>query len=573
MKITLIYCTLKRIYNFFFQYISLDFPVIIQVDTSRSAFYRIKIKSIRHADQFAEFSNRHYHILSKKKNDLNHCFQDNDYNVLLFGETGSGKSTFMNACEFYLKYPTLSEALNSKQILCPTPMKFTWQGEDYTDRLVEFVSDTDQNHNVIDESAIQSLRVHNFVYEGNRFNLIDTPSFGDTEGCLADTENAKKIVEFLENRCQNLHAVCIVLKLDEDWQDLSFRYNVKQMLSLLHKDMLLGNLILVVTHSSAGNFRLGSAYSVFRKTLGDVGDAIILKNNTFFIDNKCLTHLLAVNLKIDSGDPDNIYSDCWNDNRKSYLELFQRIPTLKPRSVDQITQVSVLRTTLEDLCCQQLPQIKANIHQHQTQLQENETIIQESQECIQRITLISESDAKVRAYDGHFYYLICQNNNCQKSDIYGESGKACGVNCSAWIGSWDSVFDSRGKCEMCGCSNYEHKCIYKPLLEEKEKCNDELIDSLLERANHNVVLAMQREDKVLRKFDKDTIEHEQIQSDIKNYVELLKECCFVPYSEECIEQIKTEIEIKESNKELKNYLKEYEQLYDICMHNYYCLLG
>ncbi|KAK9744878.1 hypothetical protein QE152_g7387 [Popillia japonica] len=64
----------------------------------------------------------------------------NEYNILLYGETGAGKSTFLNALDSYLKYSTLETGLHSK-VCSRIALKFVWENDDYERVDVEFGCD------------------------------------------------------------------------------------------------------------------------------------------------------------------------------------------------------------------------------------------------------------------------------------------------------------------------------------------------------------------------------------------------------------------------------------------------
>src|SRR5687768_6623261 len=108
---------------------------------------------------------------------------EKEINILLLGETGVGKSTFINAFVNYLKFETLDEAKSGDMEVLITS-KFTITDENYKTRTIKVgIDDTNEQIGNVGVSSTQGCRSYVFhVAEDKIIRLIDTPGIGDTRG-------------------------------------------------------------------------------------------------------------------------------------------------------------------------------------------------------------------------------------------------------------------------------------------------------------------------------------------------------------------------------------------------------
>uniref|UniRef100_A0AC34GNA9 G domain-containing protein n=1 Tax=Panagrolaimus sp. ES5 TaxID=591445 RepID=A0AC34GNA9_9BILA len=196
-------------------------------------------------------------------------------NILVLGETGVGKSTWINGIANYITYKTFNEAMKAKQPICliPTmkakkpicliPSKFVFY--ETTTRKVEVRIDLshgekDDNEVLEDkgESATQDPKTYQFETPKYIVNIIDTPGIGDTRGVEQDKENTRKILYALA-QYQEIHAICFLFKANEARLTDSFRYCISELLLQLHKDAV-KNIIFFFTNSSVSNYKPGDSY-------------------------------------------------------------------------------------------------------------------------------------------------------------------------------------------------------------------------------------------------------------------------------------------------------------------------
>ena len=115
--------------------------------------------SAEHKFYFTKFQN---HFLQTNK--------ENEINILLLGETGVGKSTFINAFANYLTFKTLDDA-EKNELVYLIPFRFTITDENYHlvyVKIGQYVNESfEPGH-----SATQSCKAYLFPYENYQIRLI-----------------------------------------------------------------------------------------------------------------------------------------------------------------------------------------------------------------------------------------------------------------------------------------------------------------------------------------------------------------------------------------------------------------
>jgi predicted GTPase len=148
-------------------------------------------------------------------------------NILLLGETGVGKSTFINAFANYLTYETMEEA-EKGELISLIPTEFTVTDADYQERRVKIGDDINEI-NKIGQSATQQCKAYCFTYGDILIRLIDTPGVGDTRGIEQDKMNFANLLSFI-GEYDEIHLICILLKPNNSRITVTFEFCVKQLL-------------------------------------------------------------------------------------------------------------------------------------------------------------------------------------------------------------------------------------------------------------------------------------------------------------------------------------------------------
>lgn len=164
------------------------------------------------------------------------------YNILLFGETGSGKSTLIN----YLTNYFHDGSLKNLKIAIPTKHHQATEGLKFSEKDLHDTT----------KSKTSECTEYSFTKDNARYNFIDTPGLSDTEGTTKDDEHIMMIMAAAEGR-GTLSAIVIVI----NGTVARATSNLRNTLTLLKgsvPDVLLKNLLIILTNCSKGtaNFDL-----------------------------------------------------------------------------------------------------------------------------------------------------------------------------------------------------------------------------------------------------------------------------------------------------------------------------
>ncbi|CAF4159188.1 unnamed protein product, partial [Rotaria sordida] len=165
---------------------------------------------------------------------------DKSINILLLGESGVGKSTFINAFVNYLKFDELKQAEKNPIVLIPVSFIMTTD-DNFTERLVKFEGDdtlSNEDHDNLGHSVTQHCKSYVFTLKdddescGRKLRIIDTPGIGDTRGSSQDDVNLQHILSYINN-LTHLNAICILLKPNNARLNIFFRSCFIQLIDLL----------------------------------------------------------------------------------------------------------------------------------------------------------------------------------------------------------------------------------------------------------------------------------------------------------------------------------------------------
>ncbi|CAG2101747.1 unnamed protein product, partial [Medioppia subpectinata] len=247
--------------------------------------------------------------------------------IVLLGESGVGKSTFINALVNYLSYESLDAA--NGQPICIIPISFTLTNPTTWEPVKVTLGEHDMNENTDDptKSATQYPKCYKFEDNNIVVNIIDTPGIGDTAGMDQDNRNMQNILDFISNY-REINAFCVLLKPNEARLDVLFN--------------AANNIIFLFTNSRSTHYMPGDSGPALMSILEQIRerppnvDIPYNENTIYCFDSESFRYLVASvppnNIEFDSRFK-STYIESWDRSAKECQRLFEYILQLTPHKV------------------------------------------------------------------------------------------------------------------------------------------------------------------------------------------------------------------------------------------------
>ncbi|XP_055354534.1 uncharacterized protein LOC129600147 [Paramacrobiotus metropolitanus] len=420
-------------------------------------------------------------------------------NILILGETGVGKSTWINGFANYVQFSTLAEAREGIPVNL-IPSQFTMLDENCQEVVVSLgePKQSARQGEVLKagESATQEPRSYTFPGKKLLIRLIDTPGVGDTRGVDVDKANFQAVLKHI-SRFKEIHGICILLKPNSARLTILFRFCISELLTHLHKDAC-RNIIFVFTNCRSTFYRPGDTYPALKERLLELKKSndvtITLDNSTMYcMDNEPIRFLAAVRCGIHFSpvEFDNFLLS-WQKSVDETNRLIAYIAGLEPHSTQTTISLNEARRLIL-LLVEPMAEIARNIQSNmravKSHMEELEVLEQSSGEWKKKLyvpTIIlvpeeipypmtvcrSEKCCKVKGSVVH-YTSIC-HEVCRLNDIVPERYPNPELQkCYAM------QLDNGMSCRVCGCRWDDHLHITYKQIEKTKKIKDTNVEKEL----------------------------------------------------------------------------------------------
>ncbi|KAK9717892.1 50S ribosome-binding GTPase [Popillia japonica] len=313
-----------------------------------------------------------------------------EYNVLLIGETGVGKSTFINAFVNYISFANLDEAVKTGDPFCLIPSNFAITDDNY-DRHVVTCGKLDENETFITgQSSTQAVKSYSIRTDKTILRLIDTPGIGDTRGLEKDQENFDKLLKAVAE-LENIHAICVMLRPNNSRLTVVFEYCIRELFAHLDRSAS-QNIVFLFTNSRGTFYRPGDTLPPLLSILKDLESPPTSvkipfeKKNIFCMDNEAFRFLLAKKIKgvVFSEEEEADFAESWNKSAQVCRDFVKYLIKLPPHRIRDSTTINAARRIVLSLS-KPLAEIAEHIDTTAMHLQEKKEIIERNKHNIEEL--------------------------------------------------------------------------------------------------------------------------------------------------------------------------------------------
>ena len=376
---------------------------------------------------------------------INLTFEEKQYssNIMIIGETGVGKSTWLHCFINYMQSISIEE--NNRYLLFDEE-KLQQEYEKKEGKKKPF------GCSVTDKLEIYDIK-GSMLYN-NPIRLIDTPGFGDTRGESYDERIFDDIKNLFESsKIDTLHAICIIFKGNETRSHDRTKSILNKLFSLFGKD-LKNNIIIIFTFTPDINniialTTLKDESSPFYDILGNIDNLnyFAFENEAYFSNNK------------------QKYEDSYETNTKNFAGLLQCIFNLKPISLEASRKVINDRKQIKNKSinlCEQLKGILQTIDTSAKNQKETMKLYTKLNDYQKQDIPLIEKEIEIPYYEEVTIEKSCSSGKyvlyCNYDDIVCHrycKGPNEGFNSDEY--GCSVIYTIGGHCSNCGCNWSKHK--------------------------------------------------------------------------------------------------------------------
>jgi len=483
-----------------------------------------------------------------------------ELNILLLGETGVGKSTWINGLALHFIYPTLADA-ETGEMICLIPMAFTMTDDNYEEKEIRIGSDNNEIHHA-GQSATQLPQTYVCTYNGVTIRIIDTPGIGDTRGIRQDRINMQNIMTHISN-LDKIDGIWILLKPNNARLTVTFKFCIKELLTHLHRDAC-KNIVFCFTNTRGTFYRPGETLPALRKLLSDNKDIDIEldKNTIYCIDNESIKFLAAVKNGIEFDEIQrNDYAKSWETSFEETERLFAYTATLTPHFVKNTLSLNDARRlilTLSRPIAEVGSVISVNIDLLRSKQKDVKKSTKHKEQLIEQL-YIPAIDLDITEID--YPRTVCTSPGCvkhikiadvQKIDYKQHCHPRCNltgvpsntVNCEA-LQHCDAMEKGGQTCKHCKCSWKLHMHITYDCKQVETRIEDVNVKQQIESKANDIQIKEKHLETLQSRIKQLENERKRIIETSAKFACFLKNVAIAPYNDAIAEYIEHLIAIEQ----------------------------
>ncbi|KAI0850382.1 hypothetical protein F5Y00DRAFT_268504 [Daldinia vernicosa] len=567
----------------------------IYCDCGRSSYenFSFRCDHPSHGGSFEKCNPQH--VLSQLKN----LGDSENINILILGETGVGKSTFINAFVNYLTFKTLDEAKAEEGLHWVIPCSFSTQIMDRNrpDGAIEQIkiqvgARDDEHDGSKGASATQRTTVYPITIGKRTIRLIDTPGIGDTRGIQYDKKNMADILSTLSSY-DHLHGILILVKSNNARLTVTFNFCMKELLTHLHRSAA-SNMAFGFTNTRISNYTPGDTFgplSTLIQNHSDIGLSLTT-HTTYCFDSESFRYLAAFkNGTVMENEED--FRRSWEHSRTESLRLIDYFKSKTPHKVQSTISLNGARQLIASLTkpmAEMSALIKANISMLVDKIKEL-TDSRITGEKLRERLYIEKKHLRSKPLD--MPRTVCKEKDCieLRDDGGGVIATVYKTHCHSICFLDDVEVDQVAHPSLIGCaafagSNYCRKCTHHwqshlHVRFELEEYMATVTDTEVERqiqANADDVTLRERVIENLNNLIAEyKEEHAKLQNASARFGVFLKKYSITPYNDATLEYLdmlikdeEMKVQVGGNRKRLDDLLEDrrmHEELVDILTRN------
>ncbi len=381
---------------------------------------------------------------------------NNMVKVLVIGETGSGKSTFINYLTNYFK----NGSLHNLKVAIPSK---------YNLHVTENYDHHEHNVNDNTQSKTDSCNQYMFTDGNFQYLFVDTPGLSDTRGTEQDSVNLCKILDAVDHLA-GLTGIIIVVNGTVARLTVNLRNVIAQLRGNL-PDIVMDNVIVVLTNTS----RHSSSFSLAALELNGNVYPYYMQNSAFSADPNTRTSSTIQALEFE-----------WRQSMSELKAMIKMLNTFKTKSVAAFKHMKDIRNSIKTIMhaarleVTQMQKMQDEIAMFEAGLQQANADANTYKDYVKERTIDTPE-----IIDAKYHSTLCQNcnhvchDNCQLDETT-ILGAQIFLRCWAMKG---------GNCTQCqhNCSYTAHYHAKKTVIVTKQTLKDILADikSRYDAATHN----------------------------------------------------------------------------------------